>query len=158
MLRKGYDMKKKMDATGKRMVLCMQEEKTREVQRVKLTAESECAELKRKMLNEKEKKQKVQRRVHVLNRRVQKLKEKVKDAKESVMCARRDCAELLLEKDELKEKCEERVQEQIEAFLMENDVCTFKNGRYEDSVREVYQDLMTMNVGAKNVEKVVRIV
>ena len=44
----------------------------------------------------------------------------------------------------------------IEEFLKEKGVCTFKNGRYmyQNCVREVYQDLMTMNVGSRNVEKV----
>ena len=51
-----------------------------------------------------------------------------------------------------------KVLKRVEECVEDKEVQTFRGGRYIDSVREVYQDLMTMNVGAKNVEKVVRIV
>lgn len=52
------------------------------------------------------------------------------------------------------------LQEQINQFQMSNElnkiVKTFHNGKYDDSVREVYASLLSLNVGVNNVEKVVR--
>ena len=48
--------------------------------------------------------------------------------------------------------------EQMEAFLKQTDVVTFEDGRYTDTVREVYMELMCMRVGAKNVQKIIKTV
>ncbi|CAC5393310.1 unnamed protein product [Mytilus coruscus] len=55
-----------------------------------------------------------------------------------------------------------RLQDEINDFKMSFElnqiVQTFHNGKYNDSVREVYAALLTLNVGVNNVEKVVRTV
>jgi uncharacterized protein (UPF0335 family) len=48
--------------------------------------------------------------------------------------------------------------EQMEGFLKQTDVVTFEDGRYTDTVREVYMELMCMRVGAKNVQKIIKTV
>ncbi|CAC5422948.1 unnamed protein product [Mytilus coruscus] len=45
-------------------------------------------------------------------------------------------------------------QEQMEAFLNQREVVTFHDGRYTDSIIEVYMELMCMRVGAKNVPEI----
>ena len=42
--------------------------------------------------------------------------------------------------------------------MQQQEVSTFKDDRYVDTVREVYMELMSMQVGAKNVERIVRAV
>jgi hypothetical protein len=46
----------------------------------------------------------------------------------------------------------------MEGFLKQTDVVTFEDGRYTDTVREVYMELMCMRVGAKNVQKIIKTV
>ncbi|CAG2216054.1 unnamed protein product [Mytilus edulis] len=54
------------------------------------------------------------------------------------------------------------LQEEITEFKMSFElnqiVQTFHNGKYNDTVREVYAALLSLNVGVNNVEKVVRTV
>ena len=47
------------------------------------------------------------------------------------------------------------LEERIEQFIS-GEVSTFKDGKYSSEVKEVYQGLMCMGVGAKNVESIVR--
>lgn len=44
----------------------------------------------------------------------------------------------------------------LEAFVEEQSIQTFEDGRYVDTVRELYMDLMCMKVGARNVETIIR--
>lgn len=93
-------------------------------------------------------KKKVQ--VKRLQKSVRSLRRELKDANE-------ECRSLTNDKMEIEENVDDRVQECVNEFL-NCGVCTFKNGMYQDCIREVYQDLMTMNVGARNVEHVIRTV
>lgn len=56
----------------------------------------------------------------------------------------------------MEETVDERVQEEMSGFLKSREVVTFKEGRYTDDVRALYQDLMMQNVCANNVESVIR--
>ena len=49
-----------------------------------------------------------------------------------------------------------RLEERMEAFMQDKAVETFQNGKYTDTVRDVYEDLLCMGVSAENCEKVVR--
>ena len=48
--------------------------------------------------------------------------------------------------------------EQIDELMQAKEVLTFQGGRYTNVVREVYATLLSLNVGVKNVENVVRVV
>lgn len=48
--------------------------------------------------------------------------------------------------------------EQMEAFLNQREIVTYHDGRYTDTIREVYMELMCMRVGAKNVPKIIKTV
>ena len=47
------------------------------------------------------------------------------------------------------------LQERIEQFL-NHEVDTFEGGRYKDEIRQVYQDLMCIGIGANNVENIIK--
>ena len=70
------------------------------------------------------------------------MKEQLSELKERV-------DELEFEKGELEEK--------IELFLNE-EICGMKGGVYKPEIRRVYAEIMSMGVGAKNVERIVRCV
>ena len=50
------------------------------------------------------------------------------------------------------------LEEQLDNFVNSNDVVTFENGKYTDKMRMVYEDLMCMGIGSRNVEEVIRTV
>lgn len=52
----------------------------------------------------------------------------------------------------------EILKENIEDLMKSQIVKTFHGGKYDDSIREVYASLLSMNVGVCNVEKIVRTV
>jgi hypothetical protein len=47
-------------------------------------------------------------------------------------------------------------EEQMEEFISQRDIVTFKDGRYQDHVRQLYMELMCLKVGSRNVEKIIR--
>ena len=52
----------------------------------------------------------------------------------------------------------EEMRERIEELMKNQEIKTFENGKYNDTVREVYAALLSMNVGVNNVEQIVRTV
>ncbi len=55
------------------------------------------------------------------------------------------------------ERCSEQ-KAQTEAFLGNHSIATFKDGRYTDTVRELYMELMSMKVGARNIQNIIHTV
>ena len=47
-------------------------------------------------------------------------------------------------------------EDKLECFLAEQEVETFCDGRYTDTIREAYMELVSMNVGTRNVERILR--
>ncbi len=88
---------------------------------------------------------------------VKRLHDTVRTLRKELKNMNEECKSWMNDKLEIGESFDDRVQEHVNEFL-NGGLCTFKNGMYQDCVREVYQDLMTMNVGAKNVESVIRTV
>ncbi|XP_038050668.1 uncharacterized protein LOC119723859 [Patiria miniata] len=125
------------------------------------TLKGKNVRLEEALQKEKKKKVKAQKKISELKKKVdtvEVLAGKVRDAKKEAKEIKRAYGEVMYEKMELEESFEERVQERVEELEKDEEICTFKGGKFVDCVREVYQDLMTMNVGANNVEKIVRIV
>ena len=55
-----------------------------------------------------------------------------------------------LEKDNIELK------EQVEGFLKSDDITSFEGGKYSDDIRACYYELMSMNVGLRNIETIIR--
>ncbi|CAG2222461.1 unnamed protein product [Mytilus edulis] len=52
----------------------------------------------------------------------------------------------------------EEMKERLEELMKNKEITTFENGKYNDTVREVYAVLLAANVGVKNVEHIVKTV
>ncbi|CAC5406236.1 unnamed protein product [Mytilus coruscus] len=52
----------------------------------------------------------------------------------------------------------EEMKEKLEELMKNKEITTFENGKYNDTVREVYAVLLAANVGVKNVEHIVKTV
>ena len=52
----------------------------------------------------------------------------------------------------------QEMRELIDELMQNKEISTFENGKYSDTVREVYAALLSANVGVKNVEFIVRTV
>ena len=48
------------------------------------------------------------------------------------------------------------LEDQIADFFDADDITTFREGQYADNIRQLYMELMAMNVGSRNVEKIIR--
>ena len=48
------------------------------------------------------------------------------------------------------------IAEKLKVFLSGDDVCLFKDGKYVDDIRMLYEDLLCMGVSTRNVEDVIR--
>lgn len=47
-------------------------------------------------------------------------------------------------------------EEKMEDFMGTQEIVTFEGGQYTNDIRTLYMELMTMNVGARNVEDIIR--
>lgn len=77
---------------------------------------------------------------------------------QSKTCVESNCLNLREKIRYLENKNEELTEVLKERTDMQTDIKTFCNGRYSDEIREVYASLLSLNVGVKNVESVIRIV
>ncbi|XP_066914210.1 uncharacterized protein [Clytia hemisphaerica] len=51
-----------------------------------------------------------------------------------------------------------KLEEKIGSFLKDNEVQVFKDGKYSDEIRQVYEDLLCYGLGSRNIESVIRTV
>ena len=49
-----------------------------------------------------------------------------------------------------------QLKEQVESFLKSDDIISFEGGKYTDDIRACYYELMSMNVGLRNIESIIR--
>ena len=106
---------------------------------------------------ERKKKLNVQKVMSKKKLQVKRLQKSVRNLHKELNDVKEECKGLMNDGMEMEENFDDRLQERVNEFL-NCGVCTFKHGMYQNCVREVYQDLMAMNVGAKNVEHVIRTV